>query len=576
MSEASICVGGEFGFGALGELLIAGAVSGAWPYACPPSLGSDLRTDPVQGLWVPPRVPVYVAQPAQKLTSTPLPFTTYVNPFAAVPLTPIVNPSSCFPLQAVVAFELNAQLQFTSADVWIKAASWMGPSTASAPDPATLPVQRTMYNQWAEAVSQNDSVSVNLVRRVGVPPGGSVNVAAQLWLYAQANPGSSVTQPNITQATSTSSALAWYLTDGETPVTDLGEQSTGAPGQALYTSTGTRQSSQAAAENGGQVTSVYTNVSGGVQAFAFTDSWTLPLTIGGTAQGEPSIAASVPGTYHVLWRGSDNALWHAVSTTDGLTWSSPASLGGSLTSQPQAVADASGFVHVVYRGSDAAVWYVRYNPAGGGTWSAPASLGGSILSGSFPVACTTVSGTAWVFYQDSAAQNLARLETTNSGATWSAPTVVSSFGNLGSVPSATGKANGNVHVFWRGLGADSQLYQALYTPSGGWTGPLSRGGAMASGTRPLAVTSADYTTDAFFKGTDGNLWYVNSNDWGTHWSSAASLGQGPIGQPWAAGQTTSQIDVFWRDPASGGMYNFRFNPVTGWPSRPFPLGGALA
>lgn len=216
MASPPECVGPEFAFGPLGEMITSHPNPGNWPYLCGPSASSDLRTDPELGLWVPPRglaVNQGIGQSALPIT---LPFNTYF--LAAAASHTITNPSACFPLQTIVSCEISGIIEFTSADTWAKIMAWSGAGVA--PSPNTLPVLKTLYNQFTTGVTGNDSFTVNLVQRVGLAPSASTSLFQDLWTYVQSNPGSTTTAAKLYSATSTFFSHGWLLTDGSEPVTD--------------------------------------------------------------------------------------------------------------------------------------------------------------------------------------------------------------------------------------------------------------------------------------------------------------------------------------------------------------------
>ena len=233
----------------------------------------------------------------------------------------------------------------------------------------------------------------------------------------------------------------------------------------------------------------------------------------------------------------------------------------------QVVAQNDGVVDLLYQGADGSLDHDWYIP--GSTWAGPTSIAGTAPMGSEPSTVTTVAGTVDTFWQGTDGDLWH--DYTNGGA-WNSP-VNLGYGALGSAPRAIGQANGDIYVFWRGS-ADDHLWLAHYTAGVSWSSQAQNlGGDIASGTLPTPVTSADNTTDIFFKGTDGNLWHVFSNDYGQQWSTPASLGMSTISQPLAAGQTNGTIDVFWKGTADTHIWHAAYTPTTGWTTTPTNMGG---
>jgi hypothetical protein len=570
----AICVGPEFGFGAIGELVLDNAQPGAWPYLCGPSAASDLHQDPDSGLWVPPReVTPYGGSKSQNPTTT-LTLSAYTAAVSGAPTYTVANPSDCFPMQAIVGTEITLRFVISTPHVMIKVSAWLGPTDVTAPDPATLPVLKTVHELWTGQPG-DDSVTVNLARRVGVPAGGSVTLQVLAYLYAQANPGSSgVTAPELDQYSATFFSHGWPLTSGQLPITDIGSLSAPVASTSGYALTGTVSPSRAASFNGAQVTALFETAAGAVQALVYDPSglWTA-VAVGGAPASQPQVATTTAGGFHGFWEGTDGTIWHSYSGDYGRTWSAPASLGAATGGPPQAVGHPTGVVQVFYTGTGGALWAVVYSPSTG--WGAPVDLGGTVAPGTVPTAAISIAGVTDVLYLRTDGY-LGHVYSADYGVTWSGLSQVTPY-LVSAQPMATGHVQSLevVNFFWRG--ADGSLWGATKTNLTGWPASArSYGGSIAAGTVPVPVLTADDTTWVFYQSADNNLWCVRSNDYGAFFSAPIGLGSGPVGQPYAAGQSTGIIDVFWRGQADGNVYHLRYSPADGWDSSAQNLGGPSA
>jgi hypothetical protein len=337
-------------------------------------------------------------------------------------------------------------------------------------------------------------------------------------------------------------------------------------------SSGSHQASEAASQNSGVIDELYEGASGSLQhswGSVGGSGWVGPASLGGSMASEPSTVTSVSGTVDSFWKGTDGNLWHAYTT--GGSWTSPASLGyGTLGSAPYAVAQANGDIDVFWRGTnDDHLWYVQYTAGSG--WSHQANdLGGDIATGTVPAPAASTAGTTDVFFKGTDG-NLWHVFTSNYGGSWTSPASLG-YGVIGQ-PEATGHGNGAVDVVWRGTN-DDHLWLAHYTAGVAWsTQATNLGGDIATGTVPAPVTSADWTTDVLFKGTDGNLWHAYSNNYGANWSSTVSLGMGTINQPYVAGNANGAVDVFWRGAADTHVWHAWYTTSGGWTTTPANLGG---
>ena len=119
-------------------------------------------------------------------------------------------------------------------------------------------------------------------------------------------------------------------------------------------------------------------------------------------------------------------------------------------------------------------------------------------------------------------------------------------------PSVVSSGPGRIDAFWEGT--DGNLWQVTYTAgwygSGTWSAPVSLGlGPL--GSEPEAVSPGPGLIDVFWKGSDGSIWVDRFN--GT-WSGATPLGSGAItGNPVAVSAAVGSDTVFWRS-ATGDLW----------------------
>ena len=224
----------------------------------------------------------------------------------------------------------------------------------------------------------------------------------------------------------------------------------------------------------------------------------------GGAGGVPVTVSPSAGVVEVLWRGTDDALWHA--WLSGGAWHGPQSLGGVLTSDPSAVSPSPGVVDVFYRGADHALWHTWES----GAWQGPERLGDGVLA---------------------------------------------------TPPEAVARGAGVIDVVWRSR--DQSLMHAWYDQ--GWNAAqVLVSGAVGDG-QPFAVSSAPGQVDVVWRGADGNLWdvyYLGG------WQTPVNHGYGPLGSdPRAAGWGDGHLEVFWAG-AAGDMWEALYAPGYGWDDNP--------
>ena len=262
---------------------------------------------------------------------------------------------------------------------------------------------------------------------------------------------------------------------------------------------------------------------------ASTGKWSEKAeSLGGSPMGsDPSPVQSSAGTLDVFWKGTDGALYHKWFLPSTQSWNGPQSLGmAPLGGPPQAVGQSNGNVNVFWKGdvsSNYGLYQAGYN-ASTGKWSEKAeSLGGSPM-GSDPSPVQSSAGTLDVFWKgtDGALYHKWFLPSTQS---WNGPQSLG-MAPLGGPPQAVGQSNGNVNVFWKGdVSSNYGLYQAGYNASTGkWSEKAESLGGSPMGSDPSPAAVGSGNLEAFWNGTDNNLWHEAYS--GGSWSLPVSLGSG--------------------------------------------------
>jgi hypothetical protein len=237
---------------------------------------------------------------------------------------------------------------------------------------------------------------------------------------------------------------------------------------------GSRQASQAAAQQSGTADAFFKSGSGGLEHTFYKGSgWSVPSSMNaGTIGSEPSVVTSAPGNVDVFWEGTDANLWHMSYTPSG-GWSGRQNLKmGPLGGPPHAVAQQNGTIDVFWKGggTNPRVWHAWQNP-GSSAWGGPQDLGGSPASDPFPVSSSP--GTVDVFFKGSDG-NLWHVFS-HADTAWSAPASLG-MGTLGGAPFAAAGVSGTIDVFWKGTGAPAALWHAWYNDGHPWAGPQDLGG----------------------------------------------------------------------------------------------------
>ena len=130
--------------------------------------------------------------------------------------------------------------------------------------------------------------------------------------------------------------------------------------------------------------------------------------------------------------------------------------------------------------------------------------------------------------------------------------------------------DGTTDVFYRGT--DGGLWYVRHVPGGGWARPVGLGGHLASEPSAIAVDSEHIRV--FYRGADGFLWQVRYTPAG--WSRPRALSRMGVlgGRPMAVAQPTGVIDVFWKSPGAHLSFG-EYSQAQGW-SSPQRLAGKLA
>jgi hypothetical protein len=265
--------------------------------------------------------------------------------------------------------------------------------------------------------------------------------------------------------------------------------------------------------------------------------------LGGATTSDPDMASSAAGTWDVVARGADNALWHRAWT--GQTFTSWATLGGASRSGPALVSPATGRLDLFIRGGDDALWQrTRVD----GTWGPWRSLGGRILSdpdaassggGEIVVTARGGDGAAWFRTFD--------------GAAWSAWQTAG--GGIQSSASVASTGAGTFDLFAQGM--DAALWRR--TSTGGTWGPWRRVGGAITADPDAAVVQG--VIHIVVRGTDGRLY---------HFPDAESPGfrlvtATPVtGGPGLTSMGGTRLDVTVRGPGDALFQGWWEGPGSSW------------
>jgi lysozyme len=152
--------------------------------------------------------------------------------------------------------------------------------------------------------------------------------------------------------------------------------------------------------------------------------------------------------------------------------------------------------------------------------------------------------------------------------------------NVASAPQTVSDQPGDIDVLWHGtnghlwtLGYRNGAWRTAATDISGAAAPSAAN--LFKATAPAVVSSGPGRIDAFWEGSDSNIWQATyTAGWygdGT-WSTPRSLGLGPVGSaPEAVSPGAGLIDLFWKG-AGGAVWVDRFNG--GW-SGPSPLSSGV-
>jgi len=328
------------------------------------------------------------------------------------------------------------------------------------------------------------------------------------------------------------------------------------------------QASQAAAQASGDVDTFFTGTAGKLRHVWFSPGtgWHGPAGLGGSLVTQPSAVTSTAGTVAVFGRAASGHLVEA-SYQPGRHWSRLRRLPvGKIGSRPAAVALSSGEIDVFWRSVPGHhLWHARYRPGHG--WGRPQDLGGQLASVPAPV--VSGKGALSVFWRGTNGQ-LWQIRR-NPGSSWGQAASLG-MGQLGGAPRATGLATGEIDVAWPARG-HTGAWRVTYTPANGWGRPVGLPGGVSG--RPFVVASGS-AVSVLWKGGNGRLWWAT--DPGTGWQPPAQLGLGGLGSsPFAAGQPSGVIDVFWKGSADSHLWHARYRagawtgPVT-WAVRSADVG----
>ena len=291
----------------------------------------------------------------------------------------------------------------------------------------------------------------------------------------------------------------------------------------------------------------------------------------------------------VFWKGTDGDTWHKWCTSPPLggpcTWDGPDNLHVSqIGSDPHPVAVQYGGVDVFWRATDNTLWHKLVSPKWGAGLHAPDFLSDSLASDPHPIA--SIGSVEDIFWKGMDGDLWHMRYTPPSvplgQGTWKGPESLH-VGQLGSepYPVASGDClqvvfcNNVLDVFWKGT--DGDLWYMKYTPGplanqGSWSGPEPLYAGQL-GSDPHPIVAGDGVVWVFWKGTDADLWYMGFTPTGGYWFGPQSLHVGQLGSdphPVASDFTTSGshgikggLEVFWRG-VDNNIWHKWYEGGSGW------------
>lgn len=308
----------------------------------------------------------------------------------------------------------------------------------------------------------------------------------------------------------------------------------------------------------------------------------MQVSPGITAPGEPQIAIDPGGNVNVVWSaqtGSATSIFFSRSTDGGATFSTPLKIStdSGISSFPQIALDASGNIDVIWNDNSpgyTAVFFSR-STDGGATFSSPTNISapaGGFLNQIRSEIAVDLNGNINVGWFASGG-NIVFTRSSDGGASFSAPVTV----GTGIVsPAVVVDHTGNVLLLWEAAVSGHNPFDVFFTRSadGGVTfsspkdiSNLPDGSAYEQiavapdGTIDVVWNSNCQNAGAFTcpAGPSSAVWFAQSKDNGTTFSSPANLSNGTgagISTVKMAIESTGKIDVLWPGGVSTTVNGF--------------------
>ena len=306
-------------------------------------------------------------------------------------------------------------------------------------------------------------------------------------------------------------------------------------------------------------------------------------SLGGTLDGEPSVAANDDGRVQVFARGADGGLWTVWD--QGAGWSDWYGLGGDIVGRPEALLDGLGRIQVFALGSGGGVWRRgQVGPNQGfGSW---VDMGGDVVGELTGV--VNWSGRIELFGIGADGRMRHRYEL-SPGGSWSGWELRGSLAGGGlthldatrnaiDAPAVIGRAHdGQAYIIqlvssgwtdWQALGGDPVGRVTLgenqdgrleaFARSGagelmhdwqsgtGWSGWWSLQGVVFD---PVVTRTGDGRLVTFVRGASGDLWRIEQTAPNSGWGPWQSMGGSVSGAPAAYRDAGGQVHVFATSPA---------------------------
>jgi hypothetical protein len=282
----------------------------------------------------------------------------------------------------------------------------------------------------------------------------------------------------------------------------------------------------------------------------------------------PAIAVDSGDHIHIVWSddtSGNHEIFYRKSTDGGTTWSAPKRLttNWGTSENPSIAVDSSDTIHVVWEDSSTGYEEIFYRQTTdeGTTWSAAKRLTWTAGSSEVPDLAVDSSGAIHVAWQDDTPGNdeIFYKKSTDGGASWTSVKRLTWTSGASWRPDIAIGQGQAISAIWGDDTTAQYEYEIYYKRStdGGaswdpvkrltWTAGTSDGADMAiDSSNGVHIVWRNYSQG------QGNLYYKQSTDGGTTWSSNKKLDWSGIPfAPALAIDSAKTIHLVWQDHKSG-------------------------